>query len=237
MKNEKLVAVLIVVLALVGCALLAQGKESAGQWKTVPDLANARYVELPPSKVSTEKIGFCLALHGMAGDALSYGTVWHKALGGEYLVVAPQAPPKKRVNSYISTWQTGTDRNFLFKIWEDVHKRYNIDPARTTVIGYSAGVYPACDIARTRKDQLAGLVLQGGGLKGNPEDFMGLHIYLLTATRDGGLGPAKGQSLFSTLFKLGIDVQLEVVEGADHASVYAKVNNAAKWIMSGYKLN
>ncbi len=195
-----------------------------------PLVGNGEYTLLDATRHKGAKRGLVFALHGYGGDCLSYGRLWHEALRGEFLVVAPQAPEKKRKNGTVSTWSRSADRDYLNHIWREIHEKYNVDPARTVVIGYSAGATMAAEMARMHKGQTAGLVLHGAGLSGNISDMKELRVFLLAGSRDRGFNRTRAQGTRDRLIGQGIDAQTAVIEGADHASIYAKIAPAAAWI-------
>lgn len=232
----RLIKTIIPIMLLALCAGCAQDpSRQASPWITTPDHPQGRYLVRPPHR-SAEPVALCFALHGRGGDAESYSRLWHEALEGRYLVVAPQAPPKLKVNSWISTWQGSVDRDYLLHVWDEVHANWRVDPDRTVVAGYSAGASAACLVASYRKSQISGLVLHGAGPTGSPDKLKGLHVFLLVGARDRGFGPTRAMRVRDRLTGLGIDTQMHIVERADHASVYGKVRSAAAWIMRDYAL-
>lgn len=202
----------------------------------MPGYAQGRYVVLHPNEASDQPMPLCFALHGRGGDALSYARVWHEALQGKYLVVAPQAPLKNRMGYNVSAWQGSVDRDYLLKIWDDIQAQYKIDRARSVVVGYSAGAGVAMQLVSNRRAQFAGLILHAAASVHSPSEVQGLHVFLLAGERDIGFTPTKAMQLRDRLAGAGVPVQLHIVEGATHASVYDKVRTAADWALRGFAL-
>lgn len=227
--------IILIGLALLLTAGCASDPASAGSpWTMVQVNPDRRYLVFESYRHREQAAPLALVLHGWGGEAQSYGRLWHEALRGEYRVVAPQAPPKRRGGSWISTWHASTDRDFLLQVFDKIRER-NADPARTVVIGYSSGAAAACLLARERRSAIGGLVLHGAGPSGSYKAFSGLPVFILVGSRDLGFGPKRAQQRLAKLQAAGARPFLHTVE-ADHASVYAKVSAAAKWIRNGYSL-
>jgi len=222
----------LAVLLLAGCA--TDPARYADPWTEVPVQPHGRYVVFAPLKITDQPVKLCFVLHGWGGDSQSYGRLWHEALRGGYLVVAPQAPPKNRGGTLISTWQVQTDRAYLRTIWRKIHDDWRIDPKHTVIAGYSSGAAVACDTARLNHDQVRGLVLHGAGPVGSLSKLKGISVYLLVGERDPGFSPRRANKKLTQMKDLGIDVQLQIAGGADHASLYSRVRPAADWIRRGF---
>jgi len=227
---------LIALLCLAAVACAANQSRAANPWIEVPGFAQGRYIVLPPNERSDEPPPLCFALHGRGGDAASYSRLWHEALQGRYLVVAPQAPLKNRAGVLVSTWQGSVDRDYLLKIWDDVHARHKIDQPRSIVVGYSAGAGAAWQVVLNRRAQFGGLILHAAASVSELYFLQGLHVFILAGERDTGFTPAKAMRLRDRLVGAGIPAQLQIVEGATHASVYDKVRAAADWVRRGFAL-
>ena len=219
---------------LVFCSLVWSAGDAP--WRTVAGFPFGRYIVLEPKNPPRDQWPLLFVLHGLNGEAQSYGRLWREATGGAYLVVAPQALPKIRGDMKISMWNGSghDDRNYLLAVWDEIHKKYPIDPARTVVIGYSAGGYALWTIVNARNDQLAAVIFQAAVPRWNEPAIKGKHVYLIAGEADGSFDREKGGKAIDYLTRMGADVQLYVAPGADHGSVYDKVQSAAKWIADGF---
>jgi predicted esterase len=231
---KRTAVLVVVVLGAVAAAALAAG----GPWNTTPGFPGGKWLGLPPLHPDGDKWPLLFALHGWGGEANSYGRQWHEALGGTFLVVAPQGLVKTRGGKGVSTWGRATDdRAYLTAVWDEVHKRYKIDPARTVVAGYSAGGVAASVILKERSEQIAAVVFHALKPDVDAAAVKGKHIFLLGGEQDGSLNATRGGAFRDELFTKGADVVLYIAPGATHASVYAKIQEPAKWIRAGFKTN
>lgn len=204
-------------------------------WRSVDGVSGGRYVTFPPLEPAGEKLPLLFVLHGWGGEALSYGRLWHEAVRGHYLVVAVQASPKPRGGGLVSTWtSSGADREYLLKVWDDVQARYAIDPTRTVVAGYSAGGRAASMLVENRNTQIAAVIFHACRPSADPSRLKGKHVFLLAGERDNSFNAQKAGAALDALFTQGVEVQMAVIPGATHVTVYDKVKDAARWVLDGF---
>ncbi len=226
----------VVILSALAISLACASAPSraADPWIETPAFPGGRYVVLRTNDPAAQNPPLCFALHGRGGDALSYARVWHEALQGRYLVVAPQAPPKNRMGANVPAWQGSADRDYLLSIWDTIQREYQPPAARSVVAGYSAGAGVAKQLVAHRRAQFGGLICHGAAAISSPTELSGLAVFLLVGERDISFTPAKAMALQARLTAAGVPAQLHIVEQADHASVYAKVRAAADWVLRGF---
>ncbi len=201
-------------------------------WRTV---AGGRYLVFPPAHPAGEKWPLLFALHGMGGEAQSYGRLWRDALGGGYLVVAPQAPLRERNGAMVASWGNNREtQTFLLGVWDEVHQQHQIDPAHTVVAGYSAGGYALWTLVNARVEQVAGVIFQAAVPRPNAGSLKGKHVFLIAGEGDGSFDRTKADQAFEELTRQGAAVQMYVAPGASHASVYDKIRPAAAWILADF---
>jgi predicted esterase len=226
MIRRTLLVFLAVFAIAIGVCYAASGK--------VVNLERGEYWIGEPKKAS-EPVGFCLALHGMGGDCASMGRLWHQALKEKYLVIAPQAHTRNRRGSMTSTWATAADREYLDQFFEIASKKYKIDPRKSVVVGFSAGTWPAVDMAARHPERIGGVVIQGGTGRAAPEKFKGVSVYLLSGERDGSFSPNTARSILKRLHASGINAAMDVALGSSHGALYDKIDKASAWVLNGFK--
>lgn len=231
-KRAATVFIAFLVLGL-ACATAPQAERSP--WHEVPNVPDGRYLVFPPLEPPGEKTPLLFALHGWGGEALSYGRLWHEALQGGYLVVAPQATPKPRGGAAVSTWSTSkADRDYLLQVWDEIHRDYRIDPERTVVVGYSAGGLAAAAIVENRNAEVAAVIFHACRPYAKPALLKGKHVFLLAGERDTSFNAKKAGAALAELTAQGVDVRLAVAPGVSHVTVYDKVKDAARWVLGGF---
>jgi len=188
-----------------------------------------RYILRQPADTKS-KAPLVLVLHGMGGEAKSMSVQWGTQPGMDKMyVLTPQAPRQGDT----STWQGDADAGALLKLLDKVTRENNVDPRRIAVVGYSAGSFMAMRLARGNPDRFAACVVMGGaGGKYAGGSVAKVKFYLLAAELDGSFNAKKADDLASSLTGEGASVQVEVVPGADHASLYAKNRGATDWLVT-----
>jgi poly(3-hydroxybutyrate) depolymerase len=228
MRVERIVAAIIVAAAfLAACAPLP----AQSDFLLLDGKSDQQYLLVKPADESAPA-PLILSLHGYAGDARSIARLWKMQPGmGKAYILAPQAPKKSRGGGAVSTWQSGTDDAFLMALVDKVVKENKIDPSRIAVVGYSAGAFMSLRLALAHPDRFAACVAIGGGLGMKSDDPVTKgKFFLLAGEKDGSFNEKKAQQLAMRLQSGGATVQYEVVPGADHASLYAKIAPATRWL-------
>ena len=191
-------------------------------------------LEEPKSIAGGKLYPMVLLLHGLDGEAASFVSMFKEQNGSEkWFIVAPQAPVRSTAKGAHSTWDRNQDAQFLLNLLSFLEDKYPLDRKRIAVVGYSAGSSMALALAKSDPHRFFKLGLIGGGRLSageKPPGFESLKVFLFGAEHDDYFNRAGMDAAKKAFENAGAKVDLEVVPGTDHSTIYEHGARMVKWI-------
>ncbi|HEX8221400.1 MAG TPA: alpha/beta hydrolase [Chloroflexia bacterium] len=167
-----------------------------------------------------------VALHGNTERAQSALDGWRPIVAQGWLLAAGHSSQVAAYNRYVWDDQDVALRDVAAQFGK-LRERYNIDPARLIVAGFSLGGATALHAALTSTIPAIGFILlgPGGGLMLEPESWRpliaqaankGLRGYMLLGEHDDGVAEGT-RATVEMLNEGGIPCELEVIPSTGHA--------------------
>lgn len=178
----------------------------------LPRAPQAHAQRRPPSIVLLHGVGATeTSLLGLAG-----------ALPPEFQIISLRAPLEVQPGGYgyfhvrftpepvIVPEEAEASRAGLIDVLPALVERYQLDPARVVLLGFSQGAIIGASVALSRPDLVAGLIMLGGRILPEarpqfraPPQLAGLGVFVGHGVRDGKLGVHHARASQALLTSLG----------------------------------
>ena len=172
-------------------------------------------VYIPPKK-DTSPYGLTLLLHALGSNYNEYlGTNNQKQFalrGNGVIVITPEA---RGPDGFYYTYALAD----VFEVWADIASHYQLDPAWTTISGYSMGGYGTFFLSMEFPDLFArAMTIVGTGFNHNNREASLRNVPLLmwNAATDELVPLPEPESDATTLLGLGYRYELDVFAPAEH---------------------
>ena len=189
----------------------------------LPEQLQAYTVYVPPGKpVPAKGYGLTLLLHALNENENEYdGSHYQSQLGRRgsgYLVVTPSSRGPD------GDYTDAAEAN-VFETWADVARHYRLDPARTTLSGYSMGGGGTYRLMSRWPDLFARGAAVGAATTpeqtGLVEALRNNPILTWVASGDEGTTPDRQQAAVENQAKLGLEFAFDTFSTGDHGTLPA----------------
>lgn len=162
-----------------------------------------------------------MLLHGAGDTAENFVKFWH---GGGMQAKFILAAAKSRGQAW-----DDSDGDVILAVLEDVRTRYNVDPERTLLTGYSSGGFMATRWGFRHPLPWRVITAIAGAEPGAGKDYKAsigrMSVLIECGTRDPNLGICK--NVFEKVQKDGFDCDSNWIEGMEHSPMKPE---AATWV-------
>ncbi|GGO02368.1 GNAT family N-acetyltransferase [Saccharibacillus kuerlensis] len=175
---------------------------------------------IPPShedeETVKEKPPLILYLHGAGGSGSEPDLVRREGLPDHvehvsefpFIVVAPQCP----IGVF---WNTKEDE--VIAILDEVTERWNVDPERVYLTGYSMGAYGVWHLAVHYPKRFAAIApVSGGGDPSYARDLQEMPAWIFHGTDDEVIHASESEKIAEAMRKVGAEVELTLYPGSGH---------------------
>jgi len=198
-------------------------------------------IRLPADYDANKPTPMIFALHAFVGNADVAIRQWETAADQMgCIIVAPQGPVEVDPGAY--QWVGGG--NDVYKVVDaalaDARTKYNIDPKRQFLAGFSQGGWAAFQLLGRAPEQWCGLITISGRFEDRwkdmykPESLTGKRVYLMTGEKDQY--NAKSRSAQDSMTRAGAEVYLREYPGRGHGLPPDGVNEeiaAIEFVLNG----
>jgi len=216
--------------ALVGVALIA-GHAAAGDLTMI--------AHEPTEKVAHPPL--IVLLHGSGADERDMISLW-RDLPQDFVVVSPRAPFADAGGGWRWYRKTSRDadiavsRKIVDLIVDTAVKRFDADPARVYLGGFSQGAVMTYEVALRAPGRFRGAVVLSGtlfpsALAGLPKAELGREaVFIGHGTADPRIPFASATTARSALERLGVPVAFHAYPGMLHTTGDAETRDLAGWL-------
>lgn len=181
-------------------------------------------------------------LHGSGSDERDMVTLWHD-LPPTFVVVSPRAPFADAGGGWRWYRKTSRDadiaisRKIVDLIVAKAVERFDADPARVFIGGFSQGAVMTYEVALAAPDRFRGAVVLSGTLF--PSAEAGLpgraalgreSFFIAHGTADARIPFASATAARASLERLGVPVSFHAYSGLGHTTEAAETRDLSAWL-------
>ena len=237
MRVIAMAAAVVMVLPGMLASIVGQGAPTAERAVFTADGVSMTYGLSVPSGDGPYPL--VLALHPGGGRTPYYGAMFMQGIVEPALrdwnpiIVAPDVPTP--------SWATDLSDSAVMALLEDVSERYDIDPTRVLVTGFSLGGHGTWFFATRHPDVFTGAIPIAGSPLNSALDNLGtMPIHIIHGRDDEVVpfGPAREAA--ESLGDRGHPVELTAIDGVGHFTMGAYVEYlqaAGEWMVEQWEQN
>jgi phospholipase/carboxylesterase len=183
-------------------------------------------------------------LHGSGADERDMISLWTQ-LPGDFVVVSPRAPFADGTGGY--RWyrrpmagraaDVAISRTIVDTLIDDAARRFDADPKRIFVGGFSQGAVMAYDIALKEPGRFRGAAILSGSLfpgdaKGRPAGAGPTRVafFIGHGTADNRIPFAAATAARAALDRLGVPVSFHAYPGMRHETGAREIDDLGRWL-------
>jgi phospholipase/carboxylesterase len=234
--------------ALLSLLFFVSVSSASGQIvSSVEDLSLKCLMQVPAVKAKQHPL--IIMLHGYGSnekDLFELRTFFPQ----NYIIVAARAPypiggdgyqwfEKEVVNGKYSgkKEQLEKSRNSILKLIVQLVNKYNADPGKVYVMGFSQGAMMSYEVGLTAPKSVKGIGILSGILPESlkplirkSQDLNALRIFIAHGTADSRLPYADGKAGYDYLQSIGLKPELHSYKGMDHTISKEVMSDLIKWL-------
>jgi predicted peptidase len=149
----------------------------------------------------------------------------------EPIIVSPDCPVKN--------WQQPESEQLIFDLLDTIQEKFNIDPERILITGYSLGGNGVWHYAGRYPDRFSAAIVMAGT---PPEDALEIDwqipLMVIHGREDEVLPLYETKGIVTELEKMGLDIEFRILEGVTHyATNYFVIalRNTIPWLIEAWK--
>ena len=238
---------MVTILFLIGISLIAIGIISVFIFMTRKDQStqpgfhhsilnpgNRRYtISVPVGYSGDQPTPLILALHYAGHGSPYYGELMLHSLIEpafqeiEPIIIAPDCPA--------IDWTQPESEQLIFNLLENIQEKFNIDPQRILITGYSLGGVGTWHFAGRYPEQFNAAIVMAGRPPDDVDEIDWQIPLLVIHGRNDELNPLRvSEEIVLDLEKKGVDIEFRILESVTHYETHYFVpalRNAIPWLM------
>ena len=194
-------------------------------------------ISVPHGYVSEKSVPLILVLHYAGHGIPFYGEmilqeIIKPALGElDPIIVSPDCPAKY--------WHQPESEQLIFDLLNTIQEKYNIDPERILITGYSLGGMGTWHYAGRYPERFTAAIVMAGA---PPEEALGfdwrIPLMVIHGRDDEVLPLHETQEIVMQLEKQGVDIEFRILENVTHYETsyfVVALRNAIPWLLETWK--
>jgi phospholipase/carboxylesterase len=218
-------------------------------WPNAASSEGLTYLAHPPLETGAHP-PLIVLLHGSGADERDMIGLWRQ-LPGRFVVISPRAPfadgaggfrwygrPARSGREDSRAADIVLSRKTIDHLVEDAVKRFDADPRKVFVAGFSQGAVMAYDLGLNEPGRFAGAAVLSGSLF--PFETAALParsalskepFFIAHGTKDDRIPFGAAQAARAKLTTLGLPVEFHAYDGLHHGTSDAEIADLSRWLV------